>query len=250
MDFNLRFPLVGSPKHNQLCSILDNACWGLKRELTELQNLQSSKSSLKDFSTKTWKRIAYKIKRNIAESYPEIELITSNKAPSSGDYIVVNIQGIDNFEHALSNISVSLGLVQEGELNIAIVLDPIEEIIFSAEKGEGANRWTVDGKSKLRISQRTECEELLFSLHVEDVPTACKLIKQKYHTKFRMSGNPIYDLMLLASGKIDSAIIQEMPKFQISPALLIVKEAVGGIIYNSPFIIATNDKHSCLNLDT
>jgi myo-inositol-1(or 4)-monophosphatase len=77
-------------------------------------------------------------------AYPGRGIVTEESAPVPGRgtgserYIVDPLDGTSNFVHGVPHFAVSLALEREGRIVAGVVLDPVKDETFAAERGSGA----------------------------------------------------------------------------------------------------------------
>jgi myo-inositol-1(or 4)-monophosphatase len=172
-------------------------------------------------------------------------------------WIVDPIDGTSNFIHGNPNFSISIALQKRnkskqrttgklslfgvnepdylgiGDMIAGMVYIPVTEEIYWAEKGTGA--YYIDNcekENRLKISSRTNFEELLFSTIATRTPAQRyskihELLTTQY-AKQRISGSVALDLALLAAGKLDVALYNEVMLWDIAAGALIAQESGAG----------------------
>lgn len=141
------------------------------------------------------------------------------------------LDGTTNFAHSYPCFAVSLGLVEDGEPLVAVVLNPITNELFTAVRGEGAY---LDHK-RIHVSP---IETLATSLVSTGFPTHQRANNRNiyYYWEFTMrshgvrrDGSAALDLCSVACGRFDGFWEFGLHSWDTAAGMLIVKEA-GGIV--------------------
>jgi myo-inositol-1(or 4)-monophosphatase len=85
------------------------------------------------------------ILRFITESFPDDGILTEESGPVTGDlsaarhlWVIDPLDGSNNFAFGRQYVAISVGLVEDGELQAGAVYDPFRDELFFAERGRGA----------------------------------------------------------------------------------------------------------------
>jgi myo-inositol-1(or 4)-monophosphatase len=180
--------------------------------------------------------------------------ILSEEGLQPGDeetvWVLDPVDGTTNYAHRYPCFSVSIGVVERGELIAGVVYDPVREHVFSAERGAGA--W-LNGE-RLRVSRTGELIHALVSLDYARDPesraeqmAAMVNMSRHIHT-FRSSGSAALSLCYVAAGWLDGYFHYTLVPWDVAGGCLILSEA-GGVItdvdgapwnYQMPRCLATN----------
>ncbi len=141
------------------------------------------------------------------------------------------LDGTTNFAHSYPCFAVSIGLMEDGEPLVAVVLNPITNELFTAVRGEGA---FLDYR-RLHVSP---IEKLATSLVSTGFPTHQRANNRNiyYYWEFTMrshgvrrDGSAALDLCSVACGRFDGFWEFGLNSWDTAAGILIVKEA-GGIV--------------------
>ena len=208
---------------------------------------QASKVSLELFrkNSKCWQKPGYEPQQVISkadiESQDILIKILKNEFP---DYSILSeeLESADNFNNkiwiidpicgslfyyrGLSQWSISLSLVENNEVKIAIISNPFYKEIFFAEKGNGSY---LNG-NKVKVSNTTSINNSIVSIGHRDL----RKEKYEYYTKkFLKDSKRIitmenhWSLCQLAIGRIDAIIRCEQPIYEIAAGMLLIHESGG-----------------------
>jgi myo-inositol-1(or 4)-monophosphatase len=161
------------------------------------------------------------------------------------------VDGTTNFAHGLALFCVSIALEIDGRLALGVVYDPINEELFTAERGEGAR---LNGEP-IHVSS---CAELVDGLLVTGFPYTIREERRRQVDVFaaflheaqavRRLGSAALDLCYVAAGRLDGYWEERVFPWDIAAGALLVAEAGGTVtgLDNQPFdpfglqILATN----------
>lgn len=225
--------IKGSTELNKMFVALDKTASGLRHDFGEVENLQQSLRSARDFVSKASARIEESILNDLLLVRPSAGLLTPNMSRDGDgrDEFVLAISGAANFVRANPNFAISLALRSMGETKIALIYAPILNKLYYAESDAGACEFSSFHSTKIRVSQLTNPDDLMIayntnsnSLKIGDV---------------RISGCPALDLASVAAGKLDGFVSDPLDYAEIAAGELIVREA-GGKISMGAELIATN----------
>ena len=133
------------------------------RDFGELENLQVSRKGPKDFVTKTDKRVEKILIEELNKSKKNYSFITeeSGKILNKNKeifWIIDPIDGTTNFMHGVPHFAISIALQIKGEITIGLIVDPIKNEIFYAEKNNGS----YINNSRVRTSNKSNIDAVNF----------------------------------------------------------------------------------------
>jgi len=210
-----------------------------------------------DLVTESDKRSESIIISKIRSRFPEHAIRAEESSPRASDnakycWHIDPLDGTTNFAHAYPCFAVSIGLVEEGEPLVGVVLNPIANELFTAVRGEGAYL----NQRPIRVSP---IEKLATSLVSTGFPTHQRANNRNiyYYWEFTMrshgvrrDGSAALDLCAVACGRFDGFWEFGLSSWDTAAGMLIVKEAGGTItdLEGRPYhpgdrsILATNGK--------
>ena len=194
------------------------------RDFGELENLQVSRKGPKDFVTKTDKRVEKILIEELSKSKKNYSFITeeSGKILNKNKeifWIIDPIDGTTNFMHGVPHFAISIALQIKGEITIGLIVDPIKNEIFYAEKNNGS----FINNSRVRTSNKSNIEECLFASNNDGV----KSIHPKLN--LRNTGCAALDLAYVGCGRLDGFFHNKINLWDIAAGKIIVEEAGGKI---------------------
>ena len=229
--------IKGSTELNKMFAALQNTAAGLRRDFGEVEDLQQSLKSAKDFVAKASARIEESILSDLQLVRPSAGLLTPDvsRAGDGRDEFVLALSGAANFVRGNAHFAISLALRVMGETKIALVYSPIEERLYYAEKDNGAYVFSAYHSEKIRVSNLKNAEDLTIGYNTNG-------IRPIIEGTARETGCPALDLAWVASGKMDAFISDPLDFAEIAAGELLVREAGGSFSVDTGDIIATNGK--------
>jgi myo-inositol-1(or 4)-monophosphatase len=209
----------------------------LMRDFGEVENLQVSMKGPGDFVSKAdWKaeRLIYE---ELSEARPNYGWFAEEGGEIKGEdptrrWIVDPLDGTTNFLHGLPHWAISIALEHKGEIVAAVILNPVSDEMFVAEKGGGA--WLND--RRIRVSNRTKMIEMLFATGLpfagrSDLPDTLQDLARFLPAcaGVRRFGSAALDLAYVAAGRYDGYWERRLQAWDIAAGVLMVKEA-GGLV--------------------
>jgi myo-inositol-1(or 4)-monophosphatase len=167
-------------------------------------------------------------------------------------WVLDPVDGTTNYSHRFPCFSVSIGVVQGKEPVAGVVLDPLRDHLFCAERGAGA---TLNGE-RLHVSETDEAIRALVGLDFAATPslraeqmTAMVNLSKHIHT-FRSIGSAALGLCYVAAGWMEAYFHWTLSPWDCAAGGLIIAEAGGTLTdvdggpwsYTLPRCLATNGK--------
>jgi len=211
------------------------------RALPELDQVEVESKSANDFVTQVDRAAETIIIKAIQRAYPDHEILAeeSGHIPSKGGsaeylWVIDPLDGTTNFIRGIPQFAISIGVKHKGQLQHAVVLDPVKQEEFTASRGAGAQlngrrlrvttRKTLDGALlgtgiPFRQDQRKIYESYLASLRAFMGTTA----------GIRRAGAASLDLAYVAAGRLDGFWEIGLQEWDMAAGALLVTEA-GGLV--------------------
>ena len=223
-----------SPNLNIMIKACEKASKILIRDFGEIENLQVSKKGPKDFVTNADKKVEQILIKELSKKKFSIiseEIGTIINENNDSFWVIDPIDGTTNFLHGVPHFCISLALINNNEIVSGVILDPIKNEIFFAEKNYGA----FFNNQRIRVSKKNTMDECLFGSNLEGV--------KQMNLNLRISGSAALDLAYVASGRLDGFFQKKLNIWDIAAGILIVSEAGGKI---SSIDIAKVKNHSVI----
>lgn len=156
----------------------------------------------------------------------------STLTQSGGVWFVDPIDGTNNFAHGIPHVSVSLGLMVDGEMQVGVVYDPIRDDVYAAQRGGGA-MWN---GAPMHVSNTGALAAAFLATgfpyerrvaafnntHILD----CFLRRSQ---GVRRIGSAALDLAYVASGRFDGYWEPGLSPWDLAAGMLLVEEAGGRV---------------------
>ena len=229
--------IKGSTELNKMFAALQNTADGLRHDFGEVENLQQSLKSARDFVAKASARIEESILSDLQLIRPNAGLLTPDvsKTGDGRDEFVLALSGAANFVRGNSHFAISLALRTNGETKIALVYSPIDERLYYAESGSGAFVFSAYHSEKIRVSNLKDSTDLTIAYNTNGIRPIIDGVA-------RETGCPALDLAWVAAGKFDAFVSDPIDYAEIAAGELLLREAGGKLFENGGDIIATNGK--------
>jgi myo-inositol-1(or 4)-monophosphatase len=235
-----------SPLLNVIFQSLNKVTRNILRDFGEIENLQVSPNSISRFVTKTEDKVEASLIEDLSKARPDWEFKSKTEEQSDENkyyWIIDTLNGKTNFSHAFPYFSISVAVEYNNEIISTVILDPLRDEMYFAEKGKGSYQ----NDRRIRVSKRNSINSCIFSiyddLHLDYdfsetnyIPIIKNLAIQNSSVT-REFGSSALNFAWLASGKIDCLFTTNLNKSQIACGELLIKEA-GGYISNLKYINA------------
>ena len=172
----------------------------------------------------------------IRRRYPDDRIIAEESGVIQGNngcvWHIDPLDGTVNYAHGIPFFAVSLGYVEEGQITLGVVFDPVRDECYTAQLAQGAY---LNGK-RLQVS---DANELIKSLLVTGFPYDIRERQENnldHYANFslhsqgvRRLGSAALDLCYVAAGRLEGFWEVEIQSYDIAAGALIVEEA-GGMV--------------------
>ena len=187
--------------------------------------------------TEADKKAEKKIISMVKTSFPHHAILAEEsgiyeKKSASYKWIIDPLDGTTNFVHQLPLFCVSIGVEREGEIVLSVILNPLTQDIFTAEKGKGA----FCNKKRISVSPCSKIEDALFitgfsyqsGMMVQEELLRLEPFLQKTRG-IRRSGSAVWDFYQVAQGHFDGFWEKHLSPWDVAAGLLLVQEAGGKV---------------------
>ena len=235
-----------SPLLNIIFQSLNRITRTVVRDFGEVENLQVSPNSLEKFVSNTKNKISKTLLNDLIKSRPDWEIKFNADNENKKDkyyWIVDTLNGQFNFSHGLPHFAITVSVEYNNEILSTVILDPIRNEIFFAEKGKGS----FQNDRRIRVSKRNNLKSCVFLIFDEKAHNFSSSIKNYFDkinimatqssSVIRAFGSSALSFAWLASGKVDCLFAHNLNKNQIACGELLIKEA-GGYLTNCKYISA------------
>ena len=194
----------------------------LIRDFGEIEKLQVSKKSQRDFVSNADLKVENIIIDELEKARPNFSFISEERGSKKNKdtdhtWVIDPIDGTNNFLHGIPHFAISIALISFNEIISGLIFDPIKDEIFFAEKNKGAFL----NNQRIKVSKKKNIDECLFAIGEN--------LKIEPNFLSRKSGCAALDLAYVAAGRYDGYFQRKLNLWDIASGMLIVQEA-GGII--------------------
>ncbi len=219
-----------SPNLNVMIKAAEKAARSLLRDFGEVEKLQVSRKGPGDFVSRADTRAEEIIHDHLETTRPGYGFMMEEsgeiKTDSEYRWIIDPLDGTKNFLHGVPYWNISIALEKAGEVISGVVLNPVTDELFRAEKGRGA----FVNRQRLRVSGRKNLEECLFAFgNLPKDQTRFEIFKGKYPVGIRRSAACALDMAYVAAGRYDGFLGQSEKAWDFAAGALLVQEA-GGVV--------------------
>ncbi len=220
---------------NVMVRAAEKAARTLVRDFGEVEQLQVSRKGPSDFVSSADLAAEKTIRAELTKARPEFGLLMEESGkggPKDADsrWIVDPLDGTTNFLHGLPHWAISIAAEHEGVIMAGVVMDPIKNEIFWAERGQGAFM----NSKRLRVSGRRSLD---IAMVATGMPFRGKKIAPNYLGELnlmmgevaavRRFGSAALDLAYVAAGRYDAFWEYGLQPWDSAAGSIIVTEAGG-----------------------
>lgn len=192
-----------------------------------------------DFVTEVDRAAEKAIVQSLRKAYPDHSFRGEESGTLEGsnpDYVWVidPLDGTTNFVRGMPHYSVSIACLYKGQVEHAVVLDPIKREEFTASRGRGASL----NERRIRVSGRRGLEGALLGTGIPFSGPALDKIEPYLATLaelagqtagVRRAGSAALDLAYVAAGRFDAFWEMHLNEWDCAAGVLLVQEA-GGLV--------------------
>lgn len=209
----------------------------IAKSLENVEKIESTLKGTNDFVTNVDKEAETIIIDTIKNSYPEHCIIAEENGTIDGkdkdvQWIIDPLDGTTNFIKGIPHFAVSIAVRIKGKTEVACVYDPMQNELFTAQRGSGAQL----NSARIRVKQPKDLQGAIIATGFP--------FKQKQHSEsyfkimsamfvevadFRRAGSAALDLCYVAAGRVDGYFELGLKPWDIAAGELIAREA-GAII--------------------
>ena len=211
----------------------------IARATEQLDSLRVDEKKANDFVTEvdraSEKEIIYQLKKAFPDhAFLGEESGYTGKADAEYRWIIDPLDGTTNFIRGIPHFAISIACEYRGQIEHALVLDPIRREEFCASRGRGAQ---LNGR-RIRVSDRKGLDGALIGTgipfksrseqHIPAYMRSLEAIASKT-AGVRRAGAAALDLAYVAAGRLDAFWEMALAPWDIAAGALLVREA-GGLI--------------------
>jgi myo-inositol-1(or 4)-monophosphatase len=207
----------------------------LLRYYERVDQLKVQSKSRNDFVTEVDRAAEQAIIQELHARFPQHAILAEESgAQGQGDFewIIDPLDGTTNYLHSFPQFSVSIALRVRGQLECAVVYDPLREELFTAARGQGAQL----NDRRLRVAARPSLDGALIGTgfpfrdqrHIDAYLAMFKAMTQ-VTAGLRRPGSAALDLAYVAAGRTDGFWELGLSPWDFAAGALLVSEAGGTV---------------------
>ena len=211
----------------------------IARATDELDTLDIKEKSANDFVTAIDDAAEKEVIYHIAKAHPDHAFLgeeggLQGNADSDYQWVIDPLDGTTNFIHGIPHFAVSVACLYKGQLEHAVILDPIRREEFTASRGKGAQ---LNGR-RMRVSPRKSLDGALIGTGIPfksrsepHIPAYTQSLEAvaKQTAGIRRAGAASLDLAYVAAGRLDAFWEIGLSQWDIAAGVLLIRET-GGMV--------------------
>jgi myo-inositol-1(or 4)-monophosphatase len=220
---------------NVMVKAAQKAARTLKRDFGEVENLQVSLKGPANFVSAADRRAEEILCSELAAARPGYGFIGEEGGVREGSdrthtWIVDPLDGTSNFLHGIPHFAISIGLEREGAIVAALIYNPINDELFTAERGKGAFL----NNQRLRVAGRRRLGDAVVACGLPHLGRGDLALGNREMAALqpkvaglRRFGAASLDLAWVAAGRFDGYWERTLSPWDIAAGFLLVREAGG-----------------------
>lgn len=214
------------------------------RSMNRLESLQITSKGRNDFVTEIDQAAEREIIGHIRKHYPNHAFLAEESGQTGESetvWIIDPLDGTTNFLHGFPQFAVSIACRHRGQLEHAVVYDPLRQEIFTASRGAGAHL----DNHRIRVSKQRTLEGALIAtgfpyrsnLRYLDAYLAMLRTVMEHTAGVRRPGSAALDLAYVAAGRVDAFWEIGLKPWDTAAGTLLIQEAGGhvGTLTGAPY---------------
>ena len=227
--------MVRSALMNVMTAAARKAARSLKRDFGEVERLQVSLKGPGNFVTAADHRAEQILRAELAKARPGYGFLGEEGGRHEGSdkthtWIVDPLDGTSNFLHGIPQFAISIGLEREGTIVAAVIYNPANDELYTAERGKGA----FFNDRRIRVAARRQLSHAVIAC---GLPHLGRGDLAQFRREFaavqekvaglRRFGAASLDLAFVAAGRLDCYWERNLKPWDVAAGLLLVREAGG-----------------------
>lgn len=209
----------------------------IERATERLDVVAIEEKGRNDFVTEIDTAAEREIIYHLKKAYPDHSILGEEGGVQTGantdvEWIIDPIDGTTNFIHGIPHFAISIACRIKGQLEHAVVYDPIKREEFTASRGRGAalNGRRIRASSRKGLAGAVIGTGIPFSGYALENMSAYLATVQEIAGQtagIRRPGSAALDLAYVAAGRFDGFWEMNLNQWDIAAGLLLVREAGG-----------------------
>lgn len=207
----------------------------LKEMFGREQGGEVAEKDRNDFVTEADMMSERMITETLRHAFPDIGILAEEGTETNGGqtcWIIDPLDGTTNFIHGYPMIGVSIALMENDEVVMGLVYDPLREELFEAIRGGGAfcngRSISVSGTGDLSDSLLGTGFPFRIHRHIDAYLTVFRSLFLRCRG-VRRAGAAVLDLSYVAAGRLDGFWEVYLKPWDMAAGSLLVREA-GGVV--------------------
>jgi myo-inositol-1(or 4)-monophosphatase len=211
----------------------------IEQALERVDLVRIEEKGRNDFVSEVDRKAEQEIVQQLSRAFPDHRFLGEEgggSGPVDAEYqwVIDPLDGTTNFLHGIPHFAVSIACKYRGNLQHAVIIDPIKREEFTASRGKGA---MLNGR-RMRVSTRKSLEGALigtgipfngYSLQNIDAYAECLKDIAGQTAGIRRQGSAALDLAYVAAGRFDGFWEMNLQEWDLAAGALLIKES-GGMI--------------------
>ena len=209
------------------------------RATEQIDMLEVKEKSANDFVTEIDQAAEKEVIHHISKAHPDHAFLgeeggLQGNADSDYQWIIDPIDGTTNFVRGIPHFAISIACMYKGQLEHAVIIDPIRREEFTASRGKGAQ---LNGR-RMRVSLNKSLDGSLIGTgipfksrseaHISAYTQSLEAVARQT-AGIRRAGAASLDLAYVAAGRLDAFWEIGLNKWDIAAGVLLVREC-GGLV--------------------
>ncbi len=213
------------------------AARSLVRDFGEVEQLQVSRKGPADFVSAADLKVEKFLVNELRKARPDWGFRLEEGGAIEGKdqttrWVIDPLDGTTNFLHGIPHFAISIGVEHLGEPVAGVILDPIKDELFSAEKGQGA----FFNDRRLRVSARSKLTDAVVATGLpfngkegHDRSARELAVMMPEIAGIRRMGAASLDLAYVAAGRFEGFWEHGLAPWDVCAGIVLVREA-GGVV--------------------
>ena len=194
-----------------------------------------SEKGRNDFVSEVDRAAEQTIIDTIRKAYPNHAILAEESGAHRGDdfqWVIDPLDGTTNYLHGCPQFAVSIALKHRGQLESAVVYDPLREEMYTADRGGGAFL----NDRRIRVTQRKDLHGALLGTGIPfrdqrfvDQYLAMMKVLIRDTAGIRRPGSAALDFAYVAAGRTDGFWELGLSPWDFAAGVLLVREAGGRV---------------------
>ena len=223
-----------NPNINLAVKALRNASRLLLRDFLEVRFLRASIKGTQIFSSRAAKRAEKSIVEELRTYRPHYGYKCQTIDDEIGsdptrNWVISGVDGFNNYSLGLPHWVMTIALVHKGKTNLAVIYNPLENELFTAEKGIGS--WL--NNTRIRTSKKNRLSEFSIGTEIMTIDQRQNSDLKRFQNvteavaTVRVMGSASLDLVNVSCGRLEGYWTPIQTPTELPAGALMVIEAGG-----------------------